>query len=491
MTPQQLRNSILQLAIEGKLVEQRPEEGTGEELYQLIQEEKQELIKIGKLKRQKNLPEITEEEIPFEIPNTWKWVRLSECLDVRDGTHDTPHYIEKGIPLVTSKNLVNGKIDFSTCKKISLEDHLKFSLRSNVDINDILFAMIGSIGNPVLVSNENRFSIKNMALFKNTYKNINMNYLYWFLYYSQRSMKIKASGGVQSFVSLTFLREFLFPLPPIEEQMRIVQKIEAISPIIDRYENTWHKLNELNKKFLEKIQKSILQEAIKGKLCEQKDEDGSAQDLIEKILLEKERLIEAGQIKKQKALPAIREDEIPFDIPSNWKWCYLGDLFSHVAGKALNAKNTKGRKYKYLTTSNVYWDYFELSNLKEMYYTEDEIKKYSVKYGDLLVLEGGDVGRSAIWNLKESYCIQNHIHRLRPYININVKYFYYVMMYFKYTGNILGRGIGIKGLSAKALHCIKVPLPPIDEQSRIIEKVNKVLELINRYKKILKINHTV
>ena len=116
MTPQQLRNSILQLAIEGKLVEQRPDEGIGEELYQLIQKEKQELIKLGKLKKQKDLPEIIDDEIPFEIPISWKWVRLSECLDVRDGTHDTPQYVEKGIPLVTSKNLVNGKIDFSTWK---------------------------------------------------------------------------------------------------------------------------------------------------------------------------------------------------------------------------------------------------------------------------------------------------------------------------------------------------------------------------------------
>ena len=140
------------------------------------------------------------------------------------------------------KNLVNGEIDFSTCKEISLEDHLKFSERSKVEANDILFAMIGSIGNPVLVSETNVFSIKNMALFKNTYGNINMKFLFWFLYYSQGMMKRNASGGVQAFVSLTFLRSFLFPLPPIAEQNRIVKKIDSIMLIINGY-----------KKFLSKV----------------------------------------------------------------------------------------------------------------------------------------------------------------------------------------------------------------------------------------------
>ena len=128
----------------------------------------------------------------------------------------------------------------------------------------------------------------------------------------------------------------------------------------------------------------------------------------------------------------------------------------------------------------MYWDHFELANLKEMYYTEDEIVKYSVKYGDLLVLEGGDVGRSAIWDLQESYCIQNHIHRLRPYIDIDVKYFYYAMMYFKFKGDISGKGIGIKGLSANALHCINIPLPPLEEQHRIVAKIEELLPYCER-----------
>ena len=130
MTPQQLKNAILQQAIQGKLVEQRAEEGTGQELFEAIQEEKEKLIEEGKLKKQKILPQITADEIPFEIPETWKWVRLGDSLDVRDGTHDTPKYDTKGYPLVTSKNLKNGIIDFDNCKYISELDFFKISERS-------------------------------------------------------------------------------------------------------------------------------------------------------------------------------------------------------------------------------------------------------------------------------------------------------------------------------------------------------------------------
>ena len=152
--PEDMKKSILQYAIQGKLVEQRTEEGTGEELYQQIQTEKQRLIKEGKIKKEKPLPGIAEDETPFDIPESWKWCRLSDVIDVRDGTHDSPKYVPVGIPLVTSKNLVNGAIDYSNVKYITLEDADKINARSMVDDNDILFAMIGSIGNPVLVKKD-------------------------------------------------------------------------------------------------------------------------------------------------------------------------------------------------------------------------------------------------------------------------------------------------------------------------------------------------
>ena len=233
--PEDMKKSILQYAIQGKLVEKRPEEGTGKELYRQIQIEKQRLIKEGKIKKEKPLPKITEDELPFDIPESWKWCRLSDVIDVRDGTHDSPKYVPVGIPLVTSKNLVNGVIDYGNVKYITQEDADKINVRSMVDDDDILFAMIGSIGNPVLVKKDGEFCIKNMALFKrfaNT--DISMRYVYWFLFYAQYKLKKEASGGVQSFISLSRFREYLIPLPPVAEQNRIVAKLEEILPLCER-----------------------------------------------------------------------------------------------------------------------------------------------------------------------------------------------------------------------------------------------------------------
>ena len=233
--PVDMQKSILQMAIQGKLVPQLPEEGSGEELFQQIQAEKQRLIKAGTIKKEKPLPEIAEDEIPFDIPESWKWVRFSDVLDVRDGTHDTPKYVTSGIPLVTSKNLVDGGIDFETTKLISIEDAQAINMRSAVDDGDILFAMIGTIGNPVLVKKDREFCIKNMALFKAINQDlISMEYLLLFLQNEQHVMKKKASGGVQSFVSLKFLRNYLLPLPPAAEQKRIVAKLEEILPLCER-----------------------------------------------------------------------------------------------------------------------------------------------------------------------------------------------------------------------------------------------------------------
>lgn len=233
--PEDMKKSILQYAIQGKLVEQRPEEGTAEELYQQIQKEKQKLIKEGKIKKEKSLAEITEDEIPFDIPESWKWCRLSEVIDVRDGTHDSPKYVPEGVPLVTSKNLSGGTIDYGNIKYITQADADKINERSAVNDGDILFAMIGSIGNPVLVKKDREFCIKNMALFKKyTDTDIDMNYMYWFFYFAQYGLKAEASGGVQSFISLTRFREYLFPLPPYEEQKRIAKRLEEVLPLCER-----------------------------------------------------------------------------------------------------------------------------------------------------------------------------------------------------------------------------------------------------------------
>lgn len=224
-----LKSKIIDAGIQGKLTEQLTEDGTAEELLEQIAEEKKQLIKEKKIKATKALPEITEDEIPFEIPDNWKWVRLSEIMDVRDGTHDSPKYVEEGIPLVTSKNISSGGLDFTNVNYISQDDANKINERSNVDTGDILFAMIGTIGNPVIVEKNREFCIKNVALFKNFAKDkLDIRYMYWMLMREQYVMKKKAIGGLQPFISLKVFREYVVPLPPIAEQRRIADRLDEV-----------------------------------------------------------------------------------------------------------------------------------------------------------------------------------------------------------------------------------------------------------------------
>ena len=248
--PDDLKKSILQYAVQGKLVPQDPADEPASVLLERIRTEKEQLVKEGKIKRDKHesvifrrdnsyyekvdgIERCIDDELPFEIPESWEWARIKSCMDVRDGTHDTPKYVEHGIPLITSKNLSNGYLDFSTAKFISIEDHLSIKQRSKVDDGDILFAMIGSIGNPVLYRGSQEFSIKNMALFKKISDEIIMDYVYIFLRYAQTYMKKDATGGVQAFVSLNYLRNYLIPVPPQNEQIRICNAIIKLYKKID------------------------------------------------------------------------------------------------------------------------------------------------------------------------------------------------------------------------------------------------------------------
>ena len=174
-------------------------------------------------------------------------------------------------------------------------------------------------------------------------------------------------------------------------------------------------------------------------------------------------------------------DEVPFEIPESWEWVRLGNIFQHNTGKALNASNRTGSLLPYITTSNLYWDRFELGNLREMYFSENEIEKCTATKGDLLVCEGGDIGSAAIWMFDEDIRIQNHIHKLRSYTEVCTEFFYYLFYLYKHAGWIGGKGIGIQGLSANALHALLFPLPPLSEQKRIVSKIKESEPLMEKY----------
>ena len=223
-----LKSKVLDLAMRGKLVKQDPNDEPASELLKKIKAEKAELIKEKKIKKSKPLPPITDEEKPFDIPASWEWVRFDDILDVRDGTHDTPKYVSDGIPLITSKNISSGYLDFINVKYISQQDFKKINERSNVNKGDIIFAMIGTIGNPILVSTDRKFAIKNVALLKKVTEKMSMPFVLDYLMIAQIWWNKRATGAVQKFVSLRKIRSSLLPLPPLKEQNRIVNKIKKI-----------------------------------------------------------------------------------------------------------------------------------------------------------------------------------------------------------------------------------------------------------------------
>ena len=232
----------------------------------------------------------------------------------------------------------------------------------------------------------------------------------------------------------------------------------------------------------EQLKLSILQSAFQGKLTGECVPNETADDLYQQIQSEKQRLISEKKVKKEKSLPEISADEIPFDIPDNWRWCYVGDLFLHNTGKAQNSSgSTNGTIRKFITTSNLYWGEFDFTKVKEMPFTDTELERCTVKRGDLLVCEGGDCGRSAVWDYDEEVCIQNHVHRLRPYRDVNIYYFYYLFYLYKNTGRLRGRGVAIQGLSNEAIHKVVLPLAPLEEQHRIVAKIEELLPYVDRY----------
>ena len=234
--PADLRKSILTLAVQGKLVPQDPNDEPAEELFARIERTKEKLIKERTIKRVSIEANPSGEECE-SLPPGWLWTRLGHSFDVRDGTHDTPKYTTDGFPLITSKNIYSGSLLFEGANLISEKDHRQISERSRVERWDILFAMIGSIGNPVIVDTDREFSIKNVALFKYySAADAEPRFLLLYLKLVAEEMKAKAAGAVQSFVSLGFLRNYLFPLPPLAEQRRIVAKVDHLMALVDALE---------------------------------------------------------------------------------------------------------------------------------------------------------------------------------------------------------------------------------------------------------------
>ena len=518
MNGKQLKNSILQWAIQGKLVPQDPNDEPASVLLEKIRQEKERLIKEKKIKRDKNASIIyrgednsyyekmlatgevkcIDDEIPFEIPQGWEWCRLLDIGKTETGTtplKSHPEYFGDYIPFLGPANILNSQIT-SVTQGLS---ELGVDYGRVVPKNTILQVCIGgSIGKCAITHKSVTF---NQQINSITPYLCNVEFVHIILQseYFRLAIMDKATGTATPIINRGNWETLLFPLPPISEQKRIVTKIKELTHLLNVYSKKQEELNTLNTNINQCMKKSILQEAIQGRLVPQIVKEGTAKELLEQIKSEKQKLVKEGKLKKsalatsvifrgddnkywEKLGQAIKnvDEEIPFDVPDRWKWCRLGTLFSHCTGKALNAANQKGTLMTYITTSNLYWNRFELNNLKQMRFTDEEIEKCTAITGDLLVCEGGDIGRAAIWNYQYDIRIQNHIHKLRAYIPLCTKFFFWIFYFYKSAGLIGGKGIGIQGLSSKALDHILIPLPPLEEQYRIVAKIEEVTSIMSK-----------
>lgn len=479
MTPQELKNSILQLAIQGKLVEQRAEEGTAEELFAQIQQEKQRLIAEKKIKKEKPLPEITDEEKPFDIPESWKWCRLGEIFDITMGQS----------PKGTSVSEIGDGIEFHQGKLYFGADYLEKSIQKTNEItkiaepNSILLCVRAPVGVVNIV--ERKICIGRGLCALTSHGVMNERFMLFFIRAFQNDFIKKSTGTTFKAITNEVIKNQIFPLPPLAEQKRIVAKIEELLPYIDRYEQAWSKLEQFNSRFPEDMKKSLLQYAIQGKLVEQRPEEGTAEELFAQIQEEKQRLIEEKKIKKEKPLPEITEEEKPFDIPDSWKWVRWGDLSQSIQ-YGYNAPAQESGRIKMVRISDiqdgkVLWDSVPYCEIKE-----DDISTYLLEANDILFARtGGTVGKSyLVKEVSEEAIYAGYLIRTRYSSFLCPEYLKYFMESQLYWEQLRNGTIATAqpNCNGKTLSKMILPLPPLAEQKRIVEKLEQLLPLCERLK---------
>lgn len=392
------------------------------------------------------------------MPEGWCWTNVSDiAYSILYGVSESAKS-EGEYRLLRITDIQDNTVNWSTVPYTNY-DESKVSDYLLKD-GDILFARTGAtVGKSYLVKGINIKAIYASYLIRvQTFKDIMPEYVKYFFesgfYWEQ--IQSSSVGIGQPNVNGTILSQIVMPIPPRKEQRRIVDNLRGWLSIIDIIENCKDNLQTS----INQAKSKILDLAIHGKLVPQDPNDEPANELLKRINPKAEIACDNQQYGK---------------LPKGWCEIQLGDIFNHNTGKALNASNTEGTMRKYLTTSNVYWNTFDFTTVKQMYYKDSEMDKCSIKKGDLLVCEGGDVGRSAIWSFGYEICIQNHLHRLRPKLKgLCVPLYYYVFYYLKVNNMIGGKGIGLLGLSSNALHKLHMPLPPLNEQNRIVAKIEEL-----------------
>lgn len=524
-----LRELILELAIRGRLIPQQIDDEPASGLLSRIENIKIEQLKNKELKKQPDLPVVSDHEKTFEIPQNWVWTRLGNiCFQITDGTHYTPKYVDEGIPFISVKDVSSGEIDFSDTKFISNQEHKKLIERCRPEKGDLLLTKVGTTGIPVLIKTDKPFSIfVSIALIKFAKEVIDGEYLSMLL--RSPLVKLQSEKGTEGIgnknLVLRKIWQFKIVIPPLEEQKRIVAKVNELMALCDKLEQkqttnlathhqlvkclletltnaadthelqaNWQKLSShfdtlfCTEDSIEQLKETILQLAIMGRLLEQDPKDEPANELVKRLQREKEKLSEEGKLKNQNILPEVKDHEKPFQIPDNWVWVRLGNITNKIG----SGSTPRGGNNSYVSSGILFLRSQNIRNegllLDDVVYidkeTNEKMSNTVVLPNDILLnITGGSLGRCAIFPSETKIAnVSQHVTIIRPTAPDSTLYLHNCILSPYIQGLIWGRQIGAnrEGLSKRILEQFEIPYPPIEEQKRIVVKVKELISICDK-----------
>lgn len=478
-----IKQNILDLALRGSLIKQNETDTDSLTTINTILKIQAELKRTDKrIKYLETLP--IGDDVPYNLPQKWSWIRIGQIEEINLGFTYRPEYVQEGVYFLSVKDITGGIIDFNSAKKVSVKTYEEASYGSKPKKGDILFGRVCTMGKPQIIQTDEPFCIfVSLGFFRDHTNIVNKKYIcYWMeskLF--DRQVDLNVGGVCQKNLNTGWLKNFYIPFPPIEEQERIVAKLDEIFAELDKIDENQTRLANIQ----EKMEAKILKLAIQGKLVEQRPEEGTGEELFKLIQEEKQELIKQGKIKKEKPLPTIGEDEIPFEIPSTWKWVRLSDICEIPITDGTHQTptySTKDEGVPFISSKDVTTKVINWNNIK--YITKDlhkELyKRIAPQKNDILLAKNGTTGVAALVEDDKVFDIYVTLAVLRPTRNL---------MYPKYLLNVVNSpvckeqfdehliGIGLPNLHLNVIKEVMIPLPPFEEQKRIVAKLDELISL--------------
>lgn len=475
MTGQQLKNAILALAVQGKLVSQDPKDEPAAALLERVKAEKARLVKAGKIKKEKPLPPITDAEKPFVIPAGWEWRRIGNVFNLQAGKNITSSEIQAIQDELHPYPCYGGN---------GLRGYVSFFNR------DGKYPLIGRQG--ALCGNinfaYNKFYATEHAVVTETFCDTSVKWAGLFL--EALNLNQYATATAQPGLAVKTINQVLIPIPPLAEQKRIVKKIEELLPRVSAYDAAEQKLSRLDAEFPDKLKKSILQQAVQGKLAKQDKNDEPVSDLLKRIKAEKERLIAEGKIKKGKPLPPIAEEEKPFEIPAGWEWVRFANVMEFIStgpfGSVLHKNEYVHNGIPIVNPACIqHGKIIPVERMSVAASTKERLKMYVLHAGNIVIGRRGELGRCAIvGNMEDGWLCGTGCFFMNPFVELNRRFIQMVLA-SDYAKNYFMKssvGTTMNNLNHQILKKFLFPLPPLAEQKRIVEQVEEHLALCDKLK---------